>query len=143
MGGGHAHAQLNKIRSRHMHNTIYKTQLPNSQALINNPYFVDTVDIELVPVYGARVRMQLLLWTNIDAMLDFLSGGDGWQNHYYTKNLIDTSKSDGKIYHAMKFSIGQVTKYGYIFHTPYTIPDWKLPILGWSVNEANVKEILY
>lgn len=120
----------------------YTTAVPYGYDILNLPQYVGSTDIKLVPVLRFNpTQMQLLLWTDTHSMMQYLSGQRYPTHHQIVKNLTDVSRAVGKIYCALKFTYGSVTSYGYVFHTPYTLPHYDTPIVGWTVNEAYVEEV--
>ena len=130
----------------------YTTAVPYGHDILGMEQYVGTTDIKLVPVLHARCpeKMQLLLWTDERSMLQYLNGGPYSSHHQIINNLTDVSKAVGKIYCALKFRVGFVTTYGYIdvpiaygyiFNTPYVLPHYDTPIVGWTVNAVYVDEV--
>lgn len=120
----------------------YTTAVPYSHDILGMEQYVGTTDIKLVPVlrFGPE-KMQLLLWTDEHSMLQYLNGGLYSSHHQIVNNLTDVSKAVGKIYCVLKFRVGFVTTYGYIFNTPYVLPHYDTPIVGWTVNAVYVDEV--
>lgn len=120
----------------------YTTAVPYNHDILGMEQYVGTTDIKLVPVHAfGSEKMQFLLWTDESSMLQYLNGGLYSSHHQIVNNLTDVSKAVGKIYCALKFTIGNVTKYGYIFTAPYVLPHYDTPIVGWTVNAAYVDEV--
>lgn len=122
----------------------YVTDVPYGYDILNLSHYVGATDIKLVPLlqpYSSR-EMQLLLWTDVYTMLQYLNGAGGWSYFdYKVKNLTDVSRTVGKVYCAFKFTFGSVTNYGYFFHTPYIIPPYDTAIIGWTANATYVNEV--